>query len=35
VTRVEYERFVAATGHELPKDWLVPAFAQADFPSSA
>jgi formylglycine-generating enzyme len=32
VTRAEYERFLAATGHELPRDWSLPAFAHADLP---
>src|SRR5712691_2171022 len=32
VTRAEYERFVDATNHELPRDWSHPAFAQADLP---
>ena len=32
VTRREYERFVAATEHELPRDWSHPAFAQPDLP---
>src|SRR3954462_15887326 len=32
VTRAEYEAFVAATGHEPPRDWLQPLFAQTDLP---
>ena len=32
VTRAEYERFVCATGHELPCDWSLPHFARADLP---
>lgn len=32
VTRAEYERFIDATGHALPKDWSQPAFARADLP---
>ena len=32
VTRAEYERFVEVTGHELPRDWSHPLFAQADLP---
>jgi sulfatase modifying factor 1 len=32
VTRAEYECFVAATGHELPKEWSQPLFAQPDLP---
>ncbi len=32
ITRAEYERFVAATAHELPKDWSNPLFAQPDLP---
>jgi formylglycine-generating enzyme len=32
VTRAEYERFVNATGHDLPCEWSNPAFAQTDLP---
>ena len=32
VTRVEYARFVAATGHDAPRDWQDPAFAAGDLP---
>lgn len=32
VTRLEYEQFVDATGHEAPKDWLHPPFVQPDLP---
>ena len=32
VTRAEYERFVAATHHEVPRDWSQPAFARPDLP---
>ena len=32
VTRAEYECFVDATKHELPRDWSHPLFAQADLP---
>ena len=32
VTRAEYARFIAATGHETPRDWHDPAFAAADLP---
>jgi sulfatase modifying factor 1 len=32
VTRAEYERFVDATGHELPRDWTLPAFSEPDLP---
>ena len=32
VTRAEYERFIIATGHELPRDWAHPQFAQPDLP---
>src|SRR5207248_7105119 len=32
ITRAEYGEFVSATGHELPKDWLHPSFAQPDLP---
>jgi sulfatase modifying factor 1 len=32
VTRAQYESFVAATGHELPRDWSHPPFAQPDLP---
>jgi formylglycine-generating enzyme required for sulfatase activity len=32
VTRAEYESFVNATRHELPRDWSQPSFAQADLP---
>ncbi len=32
VTRAEYERFVNATGHELPRDWSHPLFAKPDLP---
>jgi formylglycine-generating enzyme required for sulfatase activity len=32
VTRMEYEAFVEATGHGLPRDWADPAFAKPDLP---
>jgi formylglycine-generating enzyme required for sulfatase activity len=32
VTRADYEGFVTATGHELPRDWSHPAFSQPDLP---
>ncbi len=32
VTRAEYEEFIGATGHELPRDWSNPLFAQPDLP---
>jgi formylglycine-generating enzyme required for sulfatase activity len=32
ITRGAYERFVAATGHDVPKDWLHPLFAHPDLP---
>jgi len=32
ITRAEYGEFVSATGHELPKDWSHPSFAQPDLP---
>jgi formylglycine-generating enzyme required for sulfatase activity len=32
VTRAEYECFVDATSHELPRDWSNPLFAQPDLP---
>lgn len=32
VTRAEYEAFVAATGHELPREWAEPRFARPDLP---
>ncbi len=32
VTRAEYERFLSATGHDLPKDWTDPALIAADLP---
>ena len=32
VTRAGYERFLDATGHEPPCDWLHPPFAQPDLP---
>jgi formylglycine-generating enzyme required for sulfatase activity len=32
ITRAEYEGFVAATGHEVPKDWANPLLAQPDLP---
>jgi sulfatase modifying factor 1 len=32
VTRAEYECFVNATSHELPRDWSHTPFAQADLP---
>src|SRR4030095_7476196 len=32
VTRAEYECFVLATSHELPRDWSHPPFMQAELP---
>jgi formylglycine-generating enzyme required for sulfatase activity len=32
VTRAEYAAFLAATGHEAPRDWSEPAFAADDLP---
>lgn len=32
VTRAQYARFLAATGHAQPRDWLDPAFAADDLP---
>ena len=32
VTRAEYERFVSATGHEPPRDWMHPLFMKPDLP---
>jgi formylglycine-generating enzyme required for sulfatase activity len=32
VTRAEYEPFVRATRHELPRDWALPALARPDLP---
>jgi len=32
VTRAEYERFLTATGHDLPRDWSHALFAQEDLP---
>ena len=32
VTRAEYERFLEATQHEPPRDWLHPLFARPDLP---
>ena len=32
VTRAEYEGFMDATGHEPPRDWSHPPFAQPDLP---
>jgi formylglycine-generating enzyme len=32
VTRAEYECFIDATRHELPRDWSDPALARADLP---
>src|SRR5579872_3081294 len=32
VTRAAYEEFMSATGHEEPRDWRHPLFAQPDFP---
>lgn len=32
VTRAEYERFIDATGHELPRDWTHPPFMKPDLP---
>ena len=32
VTRAEYERFVEATHHPLPRDWSVPSFVKPDLP---
>jgi formylglycine-generating enzyme required for sulfatase activity len=32
VTRGEYERFIDATGHELPRDWMHPPLMKPDLP---
>lgn len=32
VTRVEYAAFLAATGHDAPRDWSLPQFCPADAP---
>jgi formylglycine-generating enzyme required for sulfatase activity len=32
VSRGEYERFIEATGHDLPRDWSHPAFSRSDLP---
>jgi formylglycine-generating enzyme required for sulfatase activity len=32
VTRAEYARFLAATGHDKPRDWHEPAFTADDLP---
>jgi formylglycine-generating enzyme required for sulfatase activity len=32
VTRDAYARFIAATGHDMPRDWQDPAFAAGDLP---
>jgi formylglycine-generating enzyme required for sulfatase activity len=32
VTRGEYERFIDATGHELPRDWTHPPLMKPDLP---
>lgn len=32
VTRAEYEQFVVATGHDLPRDWAHAPFAHPDLP---
>ena len=32
VTQAEYEGFIDATRHELPRDWSHPPFAQPDLP---
>ena len=32
VTRGEYGRFIAATGHDAPRDWHDPAFTAEDLP---
>ena len=32
VTRVQYARFIEATGHDAPRDWHDPAFAGGDLP---
>jgi hypothetical protein len=32
VTRAEYEAFVRATRHELPRDWADPSFSKPDLP---
>jgi formylglycine-generating enzyme required for sulfatase activity len=32
VTRAQYARFLAATGHDHPRDWNAPAFAGDDLP---
>jgi formylglycine-generating enzyme required for sulfatase activity len=32
ITRAEYEQFVRAARHELPRDWAEPRFARSDLP---
>ena len=32
VTRAEYQRFIDATGHELPRDWMHPPLMKPDLP---
>ena len=32
VTRAEYERFIDATGHELPRDWIASPLMKPDLP---
>lgn len=32
VTRAEYERFIAATRHDLPREWAEPRFRKPDLP---
>jgi formylglycine-generating enzyme required for sulfatase activity len=32
VTRAEYERFIDATGHDLPRDWAHPPLMKPDLP---
>jgi sulfatase modifying factor 1 len=33
ITRAEYARFLAATGHDMPADWSDPLFAPPDLPA--
>ena len=32
VTRAEYRAFVEATGHDVPREWLTPAYSRDDLP---